>query len=235
MANACLLEGTDLHGRQIKVRGGDCLGSERGGGRVSGGVVGGVAGGCLEGGWAGVGWGGGCVERWWAGVGWVSGGVVGRGCRSRGWVRERGWNTRAGRGRGLPHAWGTALADAVWLRRRMSLWPLASHHAGSRPSTHTWQWPFLPSRLRRPAPVAQAQVSPKRTNVPGMKHRGRGRGRGRGGAGFYGMMPPPFMPFMVPYGYGWVPGRGAGRGGAGPAGGPRPAHEAAGWQAQLPI
>lgn len=100
----------------------------------------------------------------------------------------------------------------------MSLCPLASHHAGSRPSTHTWQWPFLPSRLRRPAPAAHAQVSPKRTNVPGMKQRGRGRGRGRGGAGFYGMMPPPFMPFMVPYGYGWVPGRAWGRAGQGRAG-----------------
>lgn len=70
VANACLLEGTDLHGRQIKVRGGDCPGSERGGGRVSRGVVGR--------GWVGV-WrdGGqglqepgldGCLEGWWAGV-----------------------------------------------------------------------------------------------------------------------------------------------------------------------
>lgn len=65
------------------------------------------------------------------------------------------------------------------------------------------------------------KVSPKRTNVPGMKAgRGGGRGgRGRGRGGFYGgygMMPmmPPFM-----FGYGYPPyggggrGRGRGRGG----------------------
>ena len=40
-----------------------------------------------------------------------------------------------------------------------------------------------------------SQVSPKRTNVPGMKQfRGRGRGRGRGG--FYGM---PMMPMVPPF------------------------------------
>ena len=50
------------------------------------------------------------------------------------------------------------------------------------------------------------KVSPKRTNVPGMKA-GRGRGRGRGG---YGMMPPPFMmPWMWA---GYMPSGGRGRG-----------------------
>lgn len=60
----------------------------------------------------------------------------------------------------------------------------------------------------------QIKVSPKRTNVPGMKQRGRGRGRGGRGGGFYmPMMPPPFM-----WGYGYAPrgrGRGRGRGGGG--------------------
>lgn len=50
------------------------------------------------------------------------------------------------------------------------------------------------------------KVSPKRTNVPGLKQRGRGRGRGRG---FYPMMPMMPAPFM--YGYGYQP-RGRGRG-----------------------
>jgi polyadenylate-binding protein 2 len=66
------------------------------------------------------------------------------------------------------------------------------------------------------------KVSPKRTNVPGMRRGGRGRGRGRGrGFGFMPMMPPPFM-----FGYGGYPGgypgfaprgrgRGRGRGGGG--------------------
>jgi polyadenylate-binding protein 2 len=66
------------------------------------------------------------------------------------------------------------------------------------------------------------KVSPKRTNVPGMKAgRGGGRGRGRGGRGGgfyggYGMMP--MMPPMM-FGYGYPPyggggrGRGRGRGG----------------------
>lgn len=60
----------------------------------------------------------------------------------------------------------------------------------------------------------QLKVSPKRTNVPGMKQRGRGRGRGRGGFFPVPMMPP----FMFGYGYGYMPrgrGRGRGRGGGG--------------------
>ena len=61
----------------------------------------------------------------------------------------------------------------------------------------------------------QIKVSPKRTNVPGLKARGRGRGRGGMGRGMpYGMpfMPPPFM-FgygAMPYGGGYMP-RGRGR------------------------
>jgi len=56
----------------------------------------------------------------------------------------------------------------------------------------------------------QLKVSPKRTNVPGLRTRGRGRGRGRGRFGFMPMMPPPFM---FGYGYGYMPrGRGRGRG-----------------------
>ena len=62
----------------------------------------------------------------------------------------------------------------------------------------------------------QIKVSPKRTNVPGMRQaRGRGRGRGGRGGGFYGYMPMPMPPpFMMGYGYGYAPrGRGRGRGG----------------------
>lgn len=68
------------------------------------------------------------------------------------------------------------------------------------------------------------QVSPKRTNVPGMKQGRGGRGgRGRGRGGFYppyGMMP--MMPPMM-FGYGYPPyggggGRGRGRGGRGGGG-----------------
>jgi len=59
----------------------------------------------------------------------------------------------------------------------------------------------------------QIKVSPKRTNVPGMRARGRGRGRGRGFPGFMPFMPP----VMFGYGYGYMPrGRGRGRGGYSP-------------------
>lgn len=57
------------------------------------------------------------------------------------------------------------------------------------------------------------KVSPKRTNVPGMKAY-RGRGRGRGGRGGY-MMPPFMMPWMWG-GYMPTGGRGRGRGGFAP-------------------
>ncbi|GAB4819314.1 hypothetical protein N2152v2_006360 [Parachlorella kessleri] len=46
----------------------------------------------------------------------------------------------------------------------------------------------------------QIKVSPKRTNVPGMKQRGRGRGRGRGPPGYFPMMPMMPPPFMFGYG-----------------------------------
>ncbi len=77
------------------------------------------------------------------------------------------------------------------------------------------------------------KVSPKRTNVPGMRARGggRGRGRGRGGGMPYGMpggMPYGMMMMMPPmFGYGgggggYAPrggGRGRGRRGGGGGGG----------------
>lgn len=59
------------------------------------------------------------------------------------------------------------------------------------------------------------KVSPKRTNIPGMKA-GRGRGRGRGGRGGF------YDPYYDPYAWGAPPpyfgGYGRGRGGYGPPG-----------------
>lgn len=90
-------------------------------------------------------------------------------------------------------------------------------------------FPLSPYSLR----IATRQVTPKRTNVPGMGARGRGRGRGCGGyrGGYQGVSSRPSLPILQrrveltrvtwlvqhggfsPYARGGGRGRGRGRGG----------------------